>query len=85
MVLTKDKPLDSLPKAEGVIGDGETSNLSHLGSPPLLQTVVSKVIEAQYPWYLQYHPIQIAQMDLDILDKAGGIKRDTYEDKPPHL
>ena len=68
----KDEPLDGLPEAEGVIGDGETSNLSLLGSPPPLQTVASKVIEAQYP---QYHPIQIAQMDLDILDEAGGIKK----------
>ena len=75
MVLTKDKPLDSLPKAEGIIGDGDTSNLDHLGSPPLLQTVASKVIEAQYPWDLQYHPVQIARMDLDILDEAGGIKK----------
>ena len=60
MVLMKDKPLDSLPEAKGVTGDGETSNLSHLGSPPLLQTLASKVIEAQYPRHLQYHPIQIA-------------------------
>ena len=34
MVLTEEKPLDSLPKAEGIIGDGETSDLGHLGSPP---------------------------------------------------
>ena len=75
MVLTEDKPLDSLPKAEGIIGDGETSNLSHLASPPLLQTMALKVIEAQYPQHLQYHPVQIAQMDLDILEEAGGIKK----------
>ena len=75
MVLMKDEPLDGLPKAEGIIGDGEASNLSHLGSPPLLQTVASKVIEAQYPWHLQYHPIQIAWMDLDVLDEAGGIEK----------
>ena len=37
MVLTKDEPLDGLPEAEGIIGDGDTSNLGHLGSPPLLQ------------------------------------------------
>ena len=64
-----------LPKAEGVIGDGETSDLSHLGSPPLLQTVALKVIEAQYPWRLQYHPVQIAWMDPDVLDKARGIEK----------
>ena len=45
MVLMEDEPPDSLPKAEGVIGDGETSDLSHLGSP-LLQTRALKVIEA---------------------------------------
>ena len=71
----KDKPLDGLPKAEGIIGDGETSDLSHLSSPPLLQTVASKVIEAQYPQHVQYHPIQIARMDPDILEEAGGIKK----------
>ena len=75
MVLTKDEPQHSLPEAKGIIGDGETSNLSHPGSPPLLQTVASKVIEAHYPRCLQYHPSQIAQMDLDVLDKAGGIKK----------
>ena len=74
-VLAKDEPLDGPPEAKGIIGDGETSDLSHPGSPPLLQTVASKVIEVQYPWHLQYHPGQIAQMDPDILDKAGGIKK----------
>ena len=71
----KDEPLDSLPKAEGAIGDGETSNLSHPGSPPLLQTVALKAIEAQYPWHLQYHPSQITQMDPDIPDEARGIEK----------
>ena len=75
MVPTEDKALDSLPKAEGVIGDGETSDLGHLGSLPFLQTVASKVIEAQYPWCFQCHPIQIAQMDPDILEEAGGIEK----------
>ena len=75
MVLMKDEPLDGLPKAEGIIGDGETSDLGHLGSPPLLQTVALKVIEAQYPQCLQYHPIQIAQMDPDVLEEAGGIEK----------
>ena len=71
----KDEPLNGLPKAKGVIGDGETSDLSHPGSPPLLQTVALKSIEVQYPWHLQYHPGQMAWMDLDILDEAGGIEK----------
>ena len=75
MVLMEDEPLDGLPKAEGIIGDGETSDLSHLGSPPLLQIMALKVIEAQYPWHLQCHPIQIARMDPDILEEAGGIEK----------
>ena len=75
MVLTRGEPHDSLPKAEGIIGNGRTSNLGHPGFPPLLQTMDSKVIEAQYPWHLQYHPSQIAQMDPDILGKAGGIEK----------
>ena len=75
MVLMKDEPLDGLPKAKGIIGEGETSNLGHPGSPPLLQTVASKAIEAHYPWLLQYHPSQIARMDPDFLDEAGGIEK----------
>ena len=75
MVLMKGKPLNSLPEAEHIIGDGETSDPGHPGSPPLLQTMASKSIEAHYPWHLQYHPGQIAQMDLDVLDKAGGIEK----------
>ena len=71
----EDEPLDDLPEAKGIIGDGETSNLGHLGSPPLLQTVALKVIEARCPWHLQYHPIQIAQMDPNILEEAGGIEK----------
>ena len=34
-----------------------------------------KVIEAQYPQHLQYHPVQIARMDPDVLDETGGIKK----------
>ena len=71
----KDKPLDGFPEADGIIGDRETSNLGHPGSPPLLQAMALRVIEAHYPQYLQYHPGQIAQMDLDILDEAGGIEK----------
>ena len=52
-----------------------TSDLGHLGFPPLLQTMASKVIEAQYPWHLQCHPAQIARMDPDILEEAGGIEK----------
>ena len=68
----KDEPLDGLLEAKGIIGDGETSDLSHPGSSPLLQTVVLKVIEVQYPLHLQYHPGQITGMDPDVLDEAGG-------------
>ena len=71
----KDEPLGGLPEAKGITGDGETSDLSHQGSPPLLQTVALKVIGVHYPWYLQYHPSQIAQMDPDVLDEVGGIKK----------
>ena len=75
MVLIKEEPLDGLPEAKGIIGDGETSDLSHPGSPPLLQTMALKAIEAHYPQHLQYHPSQITRMDLDVLDKAGGIEK----------
>ena len=75
MVPMEDETLDGLPKVKGIIGDGETSNLGHLGSLPLLQTMASKVIEAQYPWHLQCHPVQIARMDPDILEEAGGIEK----------
>ena len=75
MVLMKDEPLNGLPKAKGVLGDRETSNLGHPGSPPLLQTMASKATEAQYPRHLQYHPGQITQMDPDVLDEYGGIEK----------
>ena len=71
----KDEPLRGLLEAKGIIGDGGTSNLSHPGSPPLLRTVALKAIGVQYPWHLQYHPSQTTQMDLDILDEAGGIEK----------
>ena len=74
MVLMMDGPLDSLPKAEGIIGE-ETRDHSHLGFHPLPRTGVSRVIEVHYPWCLQYCPGQIAQMDLDVLDRAGGIEK----------
>ena len=75
MVPTKDKLLNSLLEAEGITGDGETSDLGHPGSLPLLWTMASKVIEVQYPQHLQYHPGQITWMDLDILGKVGGIEK----------
>ena len=62
-------------EAEGIIEDGQTSDLGHPGSPPLVQTMALKVIEAHSPWCLQYHPSQIAWMDLDVLDEAGGIEK----------
>ena len=34
-----------------------------------------KMTEAQCPQHLQYHPIQITQMDPDVLDEAGGIEK----------
>ena len=71
----EDEPLDGLPEDKGIIGDGETSDHGHLDSLPLLQTVASKVIEAQYPWHLQCHPVQITWMDPDVLEQAGGIKK----------
>ena len=74
-VLMEDKPLNGLPEAEGIIGDRETRDLSHLGSPSLLQTMALKVIDARYPQHLQYHPIEITWMDLDILEEAGGIEK----------
>ena len=75
MVLTMDKHPDSLPEAEGIIGDKETSDLGHPSLHPLPQTVVLKAIEVHYPWCLQYHPGQTAQMGPDILDEAGGIEK----------
>ena len=75
MVLMMDGPLDGLPKAKGITGDGETSNCGQPGFHPHPQTVVLKGIEVHYPQRLQYHPGQIAQMDPDVLDEAGGIKK----------
>ena len=75
MVLTTNKHPDGLPKAEGIIGDEGTSDLSHPGSLPLPQTMVSKAIGVHYPWCLQCHPGQTAQMDPDILDEAGGTEK----------
>ena len=75
MVLMTSKHLDGLPKAEGIIADGGTSNLSHPGSLPLPQTMVLKVIEVHCQQHLQCHPSLTVQMDPDILDKVGGTER----------
>ena len=48
----EDEPLNGIPGAEDIIGDGEISDLSCPGSLPLLLTVASKVTEAQSPWHL---------------------------------
>ena len=75
MVLMTNEHLNGLPEAEGVIGDGGSSDLSHPGSLPLPQTMVLKVIEVHCQWHLQSHPSLTAQMDPDILDKIGGTER----------
>ena len=74
-VLTMNDHPDGLLEAKGIIGDEGTSDLSHPSSLPLPQTMVSKVIEVQYPWHLQYHLNQTAQMSPDILDEVEGIER----------
>ena len=74
-VLMTNKHLDGLPEAEGITGDGGTSDLSHPGSLPLPQTMVLKVIEVHCQWCLQCHPGQTAQMDPDVLDEIGGTER----------
>ena len=66
---------NSLPEAGGIIGDEGTRNLSHPGSLPLPQTVVSKVIEVHCQWHLQCHPDLTTQMDPDVLDGVGDTKK----------
>ena len=74
-VLMMNNRPDSLREAKGIIGDKGTNDLSHLGFLPLPQTVVSKVIEVQYPWRLRCHLIWTIQMGPDVLDEVGGIER----------
>ena len=62
-------------KAEGIIGDEGTSNLSHPSSLPLPQTVVSKAIGVHCPWHRQCHLSWTTQMDPDVPDEAEGIKK----------
>ena len=72
--MMNDQP-NSLREANGIIGDEGINDLGHLGFLTLHQTVVSKVIEVQYPWCLRCHLDQTIQMDPDILDEVEGIKR----------
>ena len=75
-VLTTNKHPDSLPEAEGIIGNKGTSDLGHPSSLPLPQTVASKVIGVHCLQHLQCHPSQTAQMDPDILDEIGGTEKE---------
>ena len=75
VVLMMNNHLDSLLEAVGIIGDEGTNDLSHPSFLPLPQTVVSKVIEVQYPWHLRCHLDQTTQMGPDILDEVEGIER----------
>ena len=70
-----DGPLNGLPMAEGIIGEGETRDHDHLGFHPLCQTEGSRVIGVQSQWHLPYHPSRTVQMVLGIQDEAGGIGR----------
>ena len=72
--MMNDHPNDLL-EAEGIIGDEGNSDLGHPSFLPLPTTMVSKVIEVQYPQHLQCHLDWTAQMGPDILDEAGGIKK----------
>ena len=72
MVLRTNEHPNGLPKAEGVIGDEGTSNLSHPSSLLLLQTVVLKVIGVHCLWC---YPSLTVQTDQDILDEIGGTKK----------
>ena len=64
-----------LLEVEGIIGDEGTNDLGHPSFLPLPQTVVSKVIEVQYPWHLRCHLNQTAQMGPGVLDEVGGLKK----------
>ena len=75
MVLMMNEHPNGLLEAKGIIGDEGTSDLSHPGFLPLPQTMVSKVIEVQYPQCLQCHLNRTTQMGPDILDEVGGIEK----------
>ena len=85
MVLTMNEHPNGLLEAKGITRDEGSSDLSHPSFLSLPQTMVSKVIEVQYPWHLQCHLSQTVQTGPDILDKAEDIDKNSYEDKPPHL
>ena len=74
-VLLTNKHADSLPEAEGITGDGGTSDLSHPGSLPLPLTMVSKVIGVHCQQCLQCHPSLSTQTDPGILDEIGGTEK----------
>ena len=74
VLITNEHP-NGLPEAGGIIGDGGTSDLSHAGSLPLPQTVVSKVIGVHCQWHPQCHPDLTIQMDPDVLDKVEDTKK----------
>ena len=74
-VLMTNEHHNGLPEAKGIIGDEETSNLSHPSSLPLPQPMVSKVIGVHCPWHLQCYPSQTAQTDPDILDEIGDTEK----------
>ena len=74
-VLTMNYHPNSLLGAMGIIGDEGTNDLGHPSFLPLFQTVVSKVIELQYPWHLRCHLDRTTQMGPDILDEVEGIER----------
>ena len=75
MVLTTNDHPNGLLEAEGIIGDKGTSDLGHPSFLPLLQTMVSKAIEVQYPQHLRCHLGQTVQMGPDILHEVGGIEK----------
>ena len=66
---------NGLLETEGIIGDKETSDLSHPSSLPLLQTMVLKAIGVHCPWHLQCHLGWTTHTDPDVPDEAEGIKK----------
>ena len=65
---------NGLQEVKGIIGDEGTNDLGHPSFLPLPQTMVSKVIEVQYPQHLQCHLDWTVQTDPDVLDEVGGIE-----------
>ena len=75
VALMMNKHPDCLLEVEGVIGGKGTSNLSHPSFLPLPQTMVSKVIEVQYPQCLRCHLNWTTQTSPHALDEEGSIKK----------